>query len=325
MKHATTTNLAARTAILLAVCCAPSRANQPTHADSSQVPATARPAPASTGRPAKLTREGTFLIDRQGWVRPLGAERWAYVFDKTDDGRTDPPMALLPCLKLTEMRRVVEARPETVTFKVSGRVFVFKGRNFLLPTFFVTASQPVPATGTELAPADAQAASKSLDDLFGSNAADPDDPDAILKRINAATPDQSVPREARPDVSTGWTRPGASEQAPGNGEEAALGLLREGEMIVARRGRLLRATGGELVFACDNAPSPADKPRRAPSSMRLLPCLNLQEMERLITSVGAGLQFKISGTVYVYEGANYLLPTMYIIESDREGNLVPGQ
>ncbi len=304
----------------------------------------------------KLLREGTFLVDRQGWLRPVGAGRWAFVFDTTEDGVTDPPMAVMPSLKLAEMRRTVEARPETVTFRVSGTVYVYKGRNYLQPTFFTTLSGEVDSTkpvsvggsggskpgesaqnakppsqdipkGKDMSAAEADETRRSLDDLFGHDAGDQNDPESLLHRVDKATPKQSVPR------------PQTASANPKT-EENASPLVREGQSTPARRGRLLRGSAGELLFVPDNgtsAASPAPtgdsaavadasaaqpKPR---AGMRLLPCLNLQEMERLCKGSSVPVQFKVAGTVAVYEGVNYLLPTMYLVESDREGNLTPAQ
>lgn len=276
---------------------------------------TARP------RPARLIREGAFLADRQGWVRPVGAMRWAMVFDKAEDGTVDAPMALLPSLKLMEMRRIVEARPETVTFRVSGRVFVFKGRNYLLPTFFVTMAQAgePPAGVSELSRESASEARQAFDDLLGKDPEDQNDPEAMLRRVDKATPTQTVPSPAAvtDQSADGQTAPGGEAALPGGGADR---LVREGTMIVGRRGRLVRGPAGELVFAVDNGAG-----AEGPASLRLLPCLNLQEMERLSRAHPVPLQFKVSGEVFVYDGQNFLLPTMYLIEIDREGNLVPGQ
>ncbi len=318
----------------------------------------------------RLLREETFLSDRQGWLRPLGAERWAFVFDPTTDGVTDPPMAVVPSLKLMEMRRIVEARPETVTFRVSGRVTVYKGRNYLLPTFFVTlAESTVPPGIGELTDDERTDARRGLDDLMGRgvnpsqlplntppNPDGADDPDAILRQIDKATPNQTVPPIPAPSQTVALERstPGGTDtgaNANGNAPAGNAKLIREGAMLASRRGRLLRGPMGELIFAPDNgtglstpppraAPSPGDpqNPESAPAPgspdaeaaastvpMRLLPCLNLQEMERLTQAHAVPLEFKVSGQVFVYDGKNYLLPTMYLIEADRDGNVSRGQ
>ncbi|MFM9958683.1 MAG: hypothetical protein ACKVZJ_11450 [Phycisphaerales bacterium] len=340
-------------------------------AEGSGQPASRRPA-------RRLLREGAFLSDRQGWLRPLGAERWAFVFDPTTDGVTDAPMAVVPSLKLMEMRRIVEARPETVTFRVSGRVTVYKGRNYLLPTFFVTlAESVVPAGVGEMSDDERDEARRGLDDLMG-RGVNPsqlpggtaparaggasDDPDDILREIDKATPNQTVPPVpmTAPGQNSAFERGGTPTQPAGNADNTSNGnasaagaanarLIREGTMLASRRGRLLRGPMGELIFAPDNGtgmpraardPGTGGKTNQNPQAdaaqadpalaqsllpMRLLPCLNLQEMERLTQAHAVALEFKVSGQVFVYDGKNYLLPTMYLIEADRDGNVSRGQ
>lgn len=85
----------------------------------------------------RLLREGTLLSSRTGrMVRGQGGE-WLLVFDASADSVVDPPMVLMPCLNLMAMERVAERGGEGVTFSVSGQVFVYRGRNYLLPTMYV--------------------------------------------------------------------------------------------------------------------------------------------------------------------------------------------
>ena len=97
--------------------------------------------------------------------------------------------------------------------------------------------------------------------------------------------------------------------------EAAPTLRREGEFLVSRRGRLIRADGGQqmFVFEADNMDAPEPP-------MVLQPCRRLQDMEDLVQQRGQSIVFIVSGQVHVYRGQNYLLPTMMTIAVDR-GNL----
>ena len=349
MSPAKVANLVPALAALLATAVAPA-------ADPSPAPVQGQSgaaAPAKSGsvpvvddrpRPGLLLREGALLIERQGWIHPVGSLRWVMVFDKTKDGPRDPSMVLLPCVKLSEMRRIVEARPETVTFKVTGRVLTYRDRNYLLPTFFTIvpdAGAPEAQSHPEPTPAQAEEARRSLDDVMGRGNDAPVDPNELIKKMDKATPRES---SGSPPAAN---RPSAASTAP-----SSAGLMHEGQVMVSRRGRLVRAASGELVFAPDSGssaaagsggaasgpvtaaatgPASAD-PKASPVAasvpagpMRLLPCLNLQEMERLTRNRAVPTQFKVSGEVFVYEGRNYLLPTMYLVEQDREGNVTPAQ
>lgn len=84
-----------------------------------------------------LKREGQFIITRRGRLaRPEegGAAPWMFVFASDGDAMADPPMLLMPCRQLETMERIVEERGMDVPFIVSGRVYVYHNRNYLLPT-----------------------------------------------------------------------------------------------------------------------------------------------------------------------------------------------
>ena len=110
----------------------------------------------------KLLREGSFVVSRRArMVRVREGSGWALVFDNTASppamtaaastslaspaslspaspspasASPDGPMILQPCQKLAEMERLALQFGDALTFTVSGQVFVFKGRNYLLPS-----------------------------------------------------------------------------------------------------------------------------------------------------------------------------------------------
>lgn len=93
-------------------------------------------------------------------------------------------------------------------------------------------------------------------------------------------------------------------------------LRREGEFVVSRRGRVVRASNSNhLIFAFE-----ADSEHAAEPPMVLMPCQLLQNMEELIRERGDRVQFVLSGQIFSYRGANYLLPTMMKLAVD-QGNL----
>ena len=94
-------------------------------------------------------------------------------------------------------------------------------------------------------------------------------------------------------------------------------------MLVLQRGHMRRNREGLWSFVIDNdadvAPSRGDLP------LALEPCLLLEEMEELVRVHGEQVALRVSGRVFVYQGENYLLPTMFLVDYDPSGNLVPGQ
>ena len=93
-------------------------------------------------------------------------------------------------------------------------------------------------------------------------------------------------------------------------------LRREGEFIPLRRGRLIRAPSGDhMLFVFEADAKQAQEP-----PMVLMPCGALESMEREVAARGDRLVFRISGQVFTYRGANYLLPMVWDIPPDK-GNI----
>lgn len=202
------------------------------------------------------------------------------------------------------MERAVESHPESVTLFVTGTSYVYEGRNWLLPrTYSVAALQDdAPA-------APANAGDAPVDSTSGANPT----VEALLGRAAGG---------ASPVVPTPTSRGSTSSRAAGVDAASEGKLLREGATIVSRRGRVER--GGSLgwSFAMDND---ADRENDEPTTLGLLPCQNLEAMTAMTQRLRRPLVFTVTGTVYVYRGRNYLLPTVWQVEIDREGNLTSGQ
>lgn len=129
-------------------------------------------------------------------------------------------------------------------------------------------------------------------------------------RPDAAAPATPAPAPGTPAASAIGTAPGATTAAP---------LRREGQFIITRRARMVRAPGGGpgwlMVFEADSS-GMQDPP------MYVLPCQLLEDMEAILQQQGDSAVFIISGQVYVYRGANYIMPTLMKIAPQRD-NLQP--
>ncbi|MBC7835607.1 MAG: hypothetical protein H7Y88_10985, partial [Phycisphaerales bacterium] len=92
---------------------------------------------ARPGRRPKLLAEGTFLPSRRGRMVRAPEGEWMYVFDADARGLSEAPMVLMPCQNLAAMERITAQRGEGATFTVSGQVFAYKGKNYLLPALYI--------------------------------------------------------------------------------------------------------------------------------------------------------------------------------------------
>jgi hypothetical protein len=80
-----------------------------------------------------LIREGRYLPDRLGRLtRSPDGKTAEFTFDS--DGKTlrDPPLIIMPCLKLVQMQGT-ELAVGDIKFRMSGTVTEYRGRNYILP------------------------------------------------------------------------------------------------------------------------------------------------------------------------------------------------
>jgi hypothetical protein len=143
----------------------------------------------------------------------------------------------------------------------------------------------------------------------------------VLQQLLQRRAENPLIEPARPDERGGDSRDGRMRRgedrlSPGSGT-----LRREGEFIVQRRGRMVRAGKNPPVwmFVFEGGSGAQSDP-----PMLLMPCRHLEDMEAIVRDREASdsVEFVLSGRVFVYRGANYLLPTMVKRAQDR-GNLNP--
>ena len=84
----------------------------------------------------KLTPEGTQIINRRGRMHRGVHGTWWFTFDADSSGLSDPPMVILPCLLLERMERYAARSGAYTAMLLSGRVYEYEYRNYILPTMF---------------------------------------------------------------------------------------------------------------------------------------------------------------------------------------------
>lgn len=286
--------------LLLAILCAPpARASQPT--SPAQHPALNSPsvderiqqmdAPAANRDPVKPDgsqatpgaplREGSFLVSRRGRLAQ-SHDGWWFFFDADESGHSDTPVLVHPCATLAGMIRLMESRREPTTFYLSAEVFADGGRNYVLPTHFSVAAaraEPTPA------PPPVQAADDAT-----SNTADPSAA-SLISGVERAT--------------------SARRDAPVASASAASGpVVREGEFFNLRKARMMPDQSGQWRVTFDND---AESGKSDPP-MTLLPCRTLGRMTNLARAAREGMTVTVSGRVFLFEGRNYLLPTLFFVD-----------
>ena len=82
---------------------------------------------------AGLQREGTFIFDRVGRLTRTGdAAQAEFTFEADGKNMHDPPVIILPNLKLMTMEDAVKVTNRDLRFRVTGMLTEYRGRNYLL-------------------------------------------------------------------------------------------------------------------------------------------------------------------------------------------------
>lgn len=80
-----------------------------------------------------VMREGTFLVDRTGRLtRSSDGQSWEFSFEADGRAMKDPPVIVLPNLKLMAMEQAVKSANRDLKFRVTGMVTEYSGRNYVL-------------------------------------------------------------------------------------------------------------------------------------------------------------------------------------------------
>ena len=88
-------------------------------------------APNATTMP--ITREGTFITDRTGRLtKSQDGTSEEFTFDADGQAMQDPPMVILPNLKLEMMEQAVSGSNRDLKFHITGMVTEYHSRNYLL-------------------------------------------------------------------------------------------------------------------------------------------------------------------------------------------------
>ncbi|MEM7628469.1 MAG: hypothetical protein AAF356_03500 [Planctomycetota bacterium] len=275
------------------------------------------PEPAAPGEAEReVLPEPWFLPLRSGGVVVGPGGHRVFVPDMSEREPGEGPMLLLPSAGLERIVRVLQQPGAAQRVRVSGQVFLYRGRNYLLPAA-VRFDAPAPTesrtnTDRPVPDQDAQAAAPSGPaDRPASGRADPDVEDLLRELDENGGRDLAPPRREPPRGRADDDRPGGDARAnAGAGDEVGdggdAGLPRDGAPITRRRGHVVRLSSGAWAFRPNNDTDSAG----LQEPMVLLPCSELQRLERRALDSADRLEILLWGRVHRYGQRVYLLPTL---------------
>jgi hypothetical protein len=285
-----------------------------------------------------LLREGSVISRVVGDITLDPDEKhWVFRPVQPESGNLRREFVLLPSLTLEDMLQTRRLAPSPVEFELTGRVFIYKGRNYLL------AELAPPIVRFDTRPADAPTQTSRIETSpNGASKFAPPDPNARkapapktgdVKNGDIKTGDvQPVDRdgdatvediERRLEKRVGRTPLGRVNEGPVRSEDDAptsagkpaetdAPLPEPGSRLVLRAGRLMRdPQAGSWRFVPEQTSGKGDR------SLEILPCLMLERLERMAREGESSPTILLSGTVIVFEGNAYLLPTNF--RKSREG------
>lgn len=268
-----------------------------------------------------LLREGTFVTRAPGTLREdTKKQEWIFTPDAADRSGLRREFVLLPNETLGGAARDHRLAPAPMSFEVSGEVFLYHGRNYLLPSLMTPFVAAPPAPAAAPAPAAPPTASKPAAAKPATPAAPtaPVDEEAIAADLEKRLAERidRLPRPAPPPADP-IDRPRREEAAEAPAADPSSAPPTRGDVQVqSRRGQLLRdnATGGwRFVFDGQKAGGEGEP------SMAVLPCLALERVESMIRQSDVSLPLVVTGVTTAFEGRIYLLPTIFRVARGGKG------
>lgn len=301
--------------------------SKPSVAAGAKAPAAAQPtspgSSASTAAPGSgaspkadlvgyrlpLLREGSVISRVVGDITLDPDEKhWVFRPIQPESGSLRREFILLPSPTLADMLRTRSLTPSPIEYELTGRVFIYKGRNYLFPElappivrFDTRPSQtPKPDVKPEPTP-NGQA-------KFVAPPAVPPRRDPSIGKDDDATVEAI---ERRLEQRVGRTPIGKLSDDIEDGKELASkatesAMPAQGTRFVLRSGRLMRdPSAGSWRFVPEQVTGKGD------GSLELLPCLLLENLELTTRETDSPPAILISGQVVLFNDEAYLMPSSF--------------
>ena len=277
-----------------------------------------------------LYPEGTFLVGRLGVLHLIETGDLVFAPAIEPGARGEPVLVLISSTASERLRGMIEPGQFTWEGRLSGEVFLYRGRNMLLVSAFAPVavdrsgsmasapqnSQETDDTTDPAATPSGDAADTPTDptppvEMPIDPANDPADqtPGALDPRVSALAEEllaeRTIPRAIDPTMD----RPLARGQ-----EGPAEVVPNDGSLIVRRRARMVRDGSGRWQIRFDQ-----DGQTRE-AALTVVPCQLLELMERQTEREGYSWTFHISGRVVASPGGASIIPTLFLSERPTDVN-----
>jgi len=84
-------------------------------------------------QPINTLREGSYIVDRVGrLLKGSDNQGWEFAFEADGQALKDPPVVVLPNLKLMLMEDQIKETRRDLKFRITGMVTEYRGRNYVL-------------------------------------------------------------------------------------------------------------------------------------------------------------------------------------------------
>ncbi len=265
----------------------------------------------------KTAAEGSFLIRRLGVMHLI--ETGDLIFaPAVEPGEQKSPVFLISPSNQSDRLRAQIDGSYRWTGRVSGEVFVYKGRNLLVVSAFAPEALDQPMESADPAPTQpAEAQPEDADAPGDPEPTDPTrpnttDPTSVLDPRVTALTEQLLSENRSPralDPSMNDPRLDAQEQAATP--------LTTGTQIIRRRARMVRDLGGRWQIRFDQDGDNHEPP------LTIVPCQLLELMERQASMKGESWTFHVSGRAVASHQGGYIIPTLFI--SEQPSDVLPRQ
>jgi hypothetical protein len=257
-----------------------------------------------------LLREGSFIARARGRFAEDKARReWTFTPEAVDRSGLVRTLVLLPNEVLGDAVRVARLAPNELEFELTGEVFLYRGRNYVLPALLTPLAPLEPPAQVSTAPPPTSTSASGTSSPAAP--ALPQDEEAIARELERRLAER-LDRMPKPPAPQPSENAGERPADPLDGRRSE---VRSDTPIQSRRGQLVRdnATGG-WRFVFEGQLADGGEP-----SMPVLPCLALERIENSVRQSDGTLSLTVTGTTTLFEGRSYLLPSVFRVARGGRG------